>query len=119
MAFRTWTSLRDLVSRLPKTYYRRCWMPLDESSHCWIFSTYTKQARLRHLGDVTTILSKRGRNNGPEQSKILVTNLTVVTACRVVDVYRRRWSVERLIKEGARCLGGHQVTKPSSTLNAG
>jgi hypothetical protein len=94
-------------------------VPLDESSHRWISWTYTKQARLRHLGDVTIILSKRGRNNGPEQSKILVTNLPIVTACRLVEVYRRRWSVERLIKEGAKCLGGHQVTKPPSILNAG
>jgi Transposase DDE domain len=42
-----------------------------------------------------------------------VTNLPAVTARQVVDVYRRRWSVERLIKawKGATGVGQQQVTK--------
>ena len=75
--------------------------------------THTKRARLRHLGDVTIILSKPRRNYGPKQTNILVTNLPDVTARQVVDSYRRRWSVELLMKElkGATGLGQHQVTK--------
>jgi hypothetical protein len=44
---------------------------------------------------------------------MLVTNLPEVHARHVVDVYRRRWSVERLIKElkAATGLGQQQVTK--------
>ena len=59
------------------------------------------------------MLSKRRRNDGPKQTKILVTNLPEVTARQVIDVYRRRWSVELLVKElkGATGLGQHQVTK--------
>ena len=59
------------------------------------------------------ILSKQRRNHGPKQTKILVTNLPEVSARQVVDVYRRRWSVELLFKElkGATGLGQHQVTK--------
>jgi hypothetical protein len=34
---------------------------------------------LRHVGDVTVVLSKRGRNLGPKQTKILVTNLAALT----------------------------------------
>jgi Transposase DDE domain len=43
----------------------------------------------------------------------LVTNLLHVKARQVVDVCRRRWSVELLMKElkGATGLGQHQVTK--------
>ena len=65
------------------------------------------------MGDVTMILSTQRRNHGPKQTKILVTNLPEVSARQVVDVYRRRWSVERLFKElkGATGLGQHQVTK--------
>jgi hypothetical protein len=63
--------------------------------------------------DVTIILSKKRCNEGPKPTKILVTNLPDARARQVVDVYRRRWSVELLVKElkGAMGLGQHQVTK--------
>jgi hypothetical protein len=68
---------------------------------------------LRHIGDVTIILSKKRRHDGPNATKILVTNLPDVRARRIVDMYRRRWSVELLMKElkGATRVGQHQVTK--------
>jgi hypothetical protein len=115
---RTWCfenghRLKDLVVHLPNKYYHRCWVPLEEPGRRRTYWTYTKRARLRHLGDVTIILSKPRRNHGPKQTKILVTNLPDVTARQVVDIYRRRWSVELLMKElkGATGLGQHQVTK--------
>jgi hypothetical protein len=59
------------------------------------------------------VLSKPRRHDGPKQTKLLVTNLPAVTARPVVDVDRRRWAVELLIKElkGAMGSGQHQVTK--------
>lgn len=115
---RTWCfenghRLKDLVVHLPNKHYHRCWVPLEEPGRRRTSWTYTKRARLRHLGDVTIILSKPRRNYGPKQTKILVTNLPDVTARQVVDIYRRRWSVELLMKElkGATGLGPHQVTK--------
>ena len=119
MAFaRTWCfenghALKALITHLPKPHYRRCWGPLDEPGRRRTYGTFTKRARLRHVGDVTIILSKKRRNDGPKATKILVTNLPEAKARQVVDIYRRRWSVERLIKElkGATGLGQHQVTK--------
>jgi transposase len=115
---RTWRfangqSLKDLVTHLPKKHYRRCWVPLDEPGRRRTYWTYTKQACLRHVGDVTIVLSKQRRNAGPKQTNILVTNLPEVTARQVVDAYRRRWAVELRMKElkGATGLGQHQVTK--------
>jgi hypothetical protein len=115
---RTWRfengpTLKDLVPHLPKKHYRRCWVPLDEPGRRRTYWTYTKRACLRHVGDVTIVWSKQRRNHGPKQTKILVTHLPEVRARQVVDVYRRRWSVARLIKElkGATGLGQHQVTK--------
>jgi hypothetical protein len=115
---RTWCfdkghRLKDLVTHLPKHRYRRCWVPLEEPHRRRTYWTFTKRACLRHLGDVTIILSKKRRNDGPNATKILVTNLPDATARQVVDVYRRRWAVELLIKElkGATGLGQHQVTK--------
>jgi hypothetical protein len=40
------------------------------------------------------VLSKQRRNGGPKQTKILVTNLPDARAQQVVDVYRKRLSVE-------------------------
>jgi hypothetical protein len=115
---RTWRfenghTLKDLATHLPKYYYRRCWVPLEEPGRRRTYWTFTKRARLRHIGDVTIILSKKRRNEGPKHTKILVTNLPEARARQVVDVYRRRWAVELLVKElkGAMGLGQHQVTK--------
>jgi len=119
MAFaRTWCfenghALKDLVTHVPKKHYRRCWVPLEEPGRRRTYWTYTKRACLRQIGDVTIVLSKQRRNDGPKQAKILVTNLPDMRARQLVDVYRRRWSVELLMKElqGATGLGQHQVTK--------
>jgi hypothetical protein len=75
--------------------------------------------RLRHLGDVTVVLSTCRRNNGPKQTKILVTNLPeAVTAREVVGVYLRRWWIELLMKElkGVVGLGQHQVTRKTDRV---
>jgi Transposase DDE domain len=115
---RTWRfdngqALKDLVTHVPKKYYRRCWVPLEEPGRRRTYWTYTRRACLRHIGDVTMILRKKRRNDGPKQTKILGTNLPDGRARQVVDVYRRWWSVELLMKElkGATGLGQHQVTK--------
>jgi Transposase DDE domain len=115
---RTWRfengqTLKALVTHLPKKPHRRCGVPLEEPGRRRTYWIYTKRTSLRHIGDGTLILSNQRRNHGPKQTKILVTNLPEVSARQVVDVYRRRWSVERLFKalKGATGLGQHQVTK--------
>ncbi len=80
---------------------------------------YAKRTRLRHLGDVTVVLSKCRRHQGPKQTKILVTNLPeTVTAREVVGVYVRRWWVELLFRElsGVVGLGQHQVTNKTDRV---
>jgi Transposase DDE domain len=64
------------------------------------------------VGDVTIVLSKKGRNLGPKQTKILVTNLDELTPSQVVSIYQKRWAVEVLhweLKSGLG-LGEHQVS---------
>jgi Transposase DDE domain len=115
---RTWGvanghALKELVTHVPKKHYRRCWGPLDEPGRRRTYWTYTKRACLRHIGDVTMVLSKQRHNDGPNATQILVTNLPAVTTRQVLDVYRRRWAVELLLKAltGATGWGQHQVTK--------
>jgi Transposase DDE domain len=74
----------------------------------WVSST---PLCLRHIGDATVLLSKRGRNLGPKQTKILVTNLDEWIPRQVVSAYQRRWPVEQIHRKLKTDLGlgAHQV----------
>ena len=121
---RTWKftdghSLRDLVAHLPHAYYRKVRLPLIGSRAryrvCW---TFAKPTTLRAVGDVTVVLSKRRRNDGPQHTKVLVTNLPQATAHGTAAVYLRRWPVELFFKEwkGVVGVGQHQVTKDAARV---
>jgi len=105
--------VKDLVTHLPRNRYRKTWIPkLAEKSQRKTFWIYSKRICLKAAGDVTVVLSKKGRNFGPKRTKILVTNLFELTPRQILCVYQRRWSVEILFKElkSGLGLGEHQVT---------
>ena len=116
---RTWKredgkSLKDFVTYLPRTFYKRTWIPkLAGERHRKTFWIFGKRMSLNHIGDVMVVLSKKGRNVGPKKTKLIVTNLTDVTPRQVICIYQRRWSVELLIWElkSGLGLGQHQVTR--------
>jgi hypothetical protein len=121
---RTWKfahgkALTARVTQLPRWQYTQIRIPTVNTHRRRTFWVYAKRARLRHLGDVTVVLSKCRRNQGPKQTTSLVTNLPeTVTAREVVGVYVRRWSVELLFKElnGGVGVGQHQVTKQTDRV---
>ena len=97
---RTWKTaedktLKNLVTHVPHTYYQGTRVPREQARHrrktFWTFQT---RLCLRHIGEVTVVLSKRGRNLGPKQTKILVTNLAALTSSQVVCIYQKRWAIE-------------------------
>jgi len=121
---RTWKTvegkaLKDLVTHMPRTYYQRTRVPRLQEAHgsktFWIFS---KRLCLRHIGDVTVVLSKKGRNVGPHHTKILVTNLDEWTPRQVVCAYQRRWPVEQINRELKTDLGlgEHQVSREEGRI---
>src|SRR3989449_11707627 len=75
-------------------------------------AAYSTRLCLRHIGDVTVVLSKKGRNVGPKHTKILVTNLDEWTPRQVMGTYQRRWPVEQINRELKTDLGlgEHQVS---------
>jgi Transposase DDE domain len=109
--------LRDLVHHLPKScYYRRAsYKPDGRRKDYWVFA---RRATLHNLGDVTIVLSKKRRNDGPKGVKIIVTNLTEVSAGAILSIYARRWGVEVTIKElkSGLHLGQMQVTKDAGRV---
>jgi hypothetical protein len=115
---RTWKTvedkaIKDLITHLPRKYYQRTLVPrLPGAKGRKTFWTYSTRLCLRHVGDVTVVLSKKGRNVGPKQTKILVTNLDEWTPRQVVYAYQRRWPVEQINRELKTDLGlgEHQVS---------
>ena len=115
---RTWKTvdekmIKNLVTHLPRHLYQRTWIPKDiEGQGRKTFWTYGKRLCLSHVGDVTVVLSKKGRNLGPKKTKILVTNLPELTPRQVVSIYQKRWAIELVnweLKSGLG-LGQHQVS---------
>jgi len=102
---RTWKTvegkaIKDLVTHLPRQYYRRTWVPrIPVANGRRSFWVYQTRLCLRHVGDVTVVLSKTGRNVSPSQTKILVTNLTELTPRYIVFAYQKRWAVEQINRE--------------------
>jgi hypothetical protein len=121
---RTWKlangqHLRALLTHLPIHHYRQVRVPLlVPSARRRVFWAFAKPAKLRQGGDVTVVLSRRRRNDSPNHTKLLVTNLPQAPAHTTVAVYLRRWPVELCIKElkGAIGLGHHQVTKDAARV---
>jgi hypothetical protein len=114
---RTWKTVedkavKDLVTYLPRCQYKRTWVPrITHPAKRKTYWTYRKHLSLRDIGDVTLVLSKKGRNVGPKNTKLLVTNLPDATARQVVSLYQNRWSIE-LINRNLKSdlgLGQHQV----------
>jgi hypothetical protein len=115
---RTWKTvedkaIKDLVTHVPRPYSQRTLVPRLPGARgrktFWVSST---RLCLRHIGDVTVILSKKGRNLGPKHTKILVTNLDEWIPRQVVSAYQRRWPVEQINRalKTDLGLGEHQVS---------
>jgi hypothetical protein len=121
---RTWKTvedkaIKDLVTHLPRIVYQRTRVPrLPGAKGCKTFWVYSTRLCLRHIGDVTVVLSKRGRNLGPKQTKILVTNLDEWTRRQVVGAYQHRWPVEQINRELKTDLGlgAHQVSREEGRI---
>jgi hypothetical protein len=107
------------VTHLPRQYYQRIRVPrLPGTTGCKTFWVYSTRLCLRHIGDVTVGLSKRGRNVGPTHTKILVTNLDEWIPRQVVSAYQRRWPVEpinRALKTDLG-LGVHQGSREEGRI---
>jgi hypothetical protein len=75
---RTWKfahgqALKALVTHLPRGTYTQVRLPTVHTQRRRTFWVYAKRARLRQRGDVTVVLSKCRRNQGPKRTKILIT----------------------------------------------
>jgi hypothetical protein len=96
---RTWQtveekSLKNLVPHIPHTYDQCTRVPRAQGRKGRkTFWTYSTRWCRRHVGDVPVVLSKKGRNMGPQQTPILGTNLAELTPSQVVCMYQKRWAI--------------------------
>ena len=106
-------SLRDLARHLKKECYQKTFISKTLSQRKQCYWTFSKCVSLRHIGDVTMVLSKKGRNLGPKNVRVIVTNLPNVTAKQILNIYQRRFMIEVLFRElkSGMGLGKQQVTK--------
>jgi len=115
---RTWKTVEDksvkqLVTHMPHKYDQCTRVPRAHGRKGRrTFWTYSTRLCLRHVGEVTVVLSKKGRNVGPQHTKILVTNLAALTPSQVVCIYQKRWAIALMNWElqSGLGLGEHQVS---------
>ena len=107
------TNLKSYIRHVTHSCFKRTiFNPItgNQKKSYWVFA---KKLHLRHVGDVTIVLSKKRRNSGPKSTKVIVTNLPEITARQVVSIYQRRFMVEVLFRElkSHLGLGKQQVTR--------
>jgi Transposase DDE domain len=115
------THWRDLARHTtPGCYHRSVAHKPDGRRKCyWVFR---RTARVRPLGHVTLLFSKRRQNDGPQRLKLLVTNLAEATTTgTLLSHYPRRWGVEGTCKElkSGRHRGQRQVPKEPRRVERG
>lgn len=111
-------SLRDLAKHIKKECYKKVFISKTLSHRKLCYWTFSKNVNLRHIGNVTIVLSKKGRNLGPKNTKVIVTNLPNVTVNQILSIYQRRFMIEVLFRElkSGMGLGKQQVTKNESRI---
>jgi hypothetical protein len=105
-------SRKHLVTPVPHKYSPCTRVPREGRKGRKTFWTSSTCLGLRHGGDVTVVLRKKGRNLGPQHTKILVTNLAALTPSQVVCIDQKRWALEIMHWElqSGLGLGEHQVS---------
>ncbi len=64
-------TIKNLVTHVPHKYYQCTRVPRAHGRKGRkTFWTYSTRLCLRHVGDVTVVLSKKGRNMSPQHTKI-------------------------------------------------
>jgi hypothetical protein len=111
-------SLRDLATHIKKECYQKTFISKTLSHRKQCYWTFSKSVNLRHIGNVTIVLSKKGRNLGPKNTKVIVTNLPNVTVNTILSIYQRRFMIELLFRElkSGMGLGKQQVTKNENRI---
>lgn len=106
-------SLRDLCRHLKKECYQKGFISGINTRHQKCYWTFLKTVQLRDVGEVTVVLSKKRRNCGPKNIKVIVTNLPNSSVKTVLNIYQKRFLIEVLFRElkSGMGLGKQQVTR--------
>ena len=115
---RTWKTVEDkmlknLVTHVPQKYDQGTRVPRGHGRKGRkTFWTSSTRLCLRHVGDVTVVLRKKGRNMSPQHTQILVTHLAELPPSHVVCIDQKRWAIALMNweRKAGLGLGAHQVS---------
>lgn len=105
--------LKNIVKHTRSSLYRRVWInKLDKNNSRKSYWIFKQNIHLKHIGEVTIVLSKKRPNASPKNTKIIVTNLENASERDILCEYQRRWPVEIVFKElkSGLGLGETQIT---------
>ena len=110
--------LKDLCKHLGKGFYCKTFIPGINTRHQKCYWTFSKTVQLRDVGEVTIVLSKKRRNCGPKNVKVIVTNLPHPSIKTVLNIYQKRFLIEVLFRElkSGMGLGKQQLTKDEKRI---
>ena len=110
--------LKDLCRHLGKGMYCKTFIPGINTRYQKCYWTFSKTVCLRDVGEVTIVLSKKRRNCGPKNVKVIVTNLPSPSVKTVLNIYQKRFLIEVLFRElkSGMGLGKQQVTKDETRI---
>src|SRR5262245_23422893 len=97
---------KNLVPHVPHQYDQGTRVPRahGRKGRRTFWTDHTRRC-LRHVGDVTVVLSKKGRHLGSHKTKLLGTTLAELTPSQVVGISQKRWAVARMNWESKSGLG--------------
>lgn len=111
--------LKDLVKHTNYSRYHKVWInKIDRKKTRKAYWVFKKSVTLRHIGDVTIVLSKKRPNASPKKTKIIVTNLQNASERDILMEYQRRWPIEIMFRElkSGLGLGDAQIEGTKETL---
>ena len=90
-------SLNNLVPHVPPTYSQCTRVPRahGRQGRKTFWTSHTRLC-LRHAGEGTVVVSKKGRHMGPHTTQLLVTTLAAVPPSPVGCLYQKRWAIALL-----------------------
>jgi hypothetical protein len=103
-----WINLTNFAKSLPREVFKRIDAKLEEKRYKWIYET---EVTMKNVGLVKLVILKKRKNS--KSLTFLVSNNTELTGSKILEYYKKRWSIEVFYRDCKQHLGlgEYQVRK--------